>query len=166
MASKNFGKQMEQKFKEDYIKTVPDGFILRLPDQVSGYQNSNNISDFICYHNGCLLPIEVKAIQTISFPFSNLRQYDRMEAVCEIEGVKPIIIMWFVYLDRVIAVPIQTIKKMKKDGLKSLNPKTLNRNKYYIMDIPSVKLRTFMNSDYKCLDEILNNEELENYGEE
>lgn len=165
MASKNFGKQTEQKFKECYQKSVPDGFILRLADQVSGFSNSCNIADFICFHKGVLIPAEIKSVQTVSFPFANLRQYERMEAVSGIKGVKPVVIMWFTYLDRVIAVPIITIRKMKKNGLKSLNPKTIDRDKYYIMDIPSIKLKTFMDSDYSVLDNLPEIEEIEKWGE-
>lgn len=164
MAERSFGKQFEQKFRENWITSMPGSFILRLNDQVSGYNNSNNLSDFICFTKGILFPIETKSIQKVSFPFTNLVQYDRMEAVCDLEGVLPLVVMWFVNSDRVLAVPIKTIRKMKKHGLKSLNPNTVDREKYYMVDIPSVKLRTFMNSDYSCLTSMLSNEEIETYG--
>ena len=40
---------------------------------------------------------------------------------------------------------------MKSDGKKSVNIKMLNDNNYHIIDIPSKKLRTMMESDYSIL---------------
>ena len=40
---------------------------------------------------------------------------------------------------------------MKNDGLKSINIKTTDKKLYNIIEIPSVKKRVFMDSDYRCL---------------
>lgn len=165
-STKNFGKQFEQRVYEDFKRCYPEGLILRMHDQMSGFKTvSKNLCDYISYVKPIFYALEIKSVQTPSFPFTNLHQYDQMEAVCNIEGVKPLVIIWFVEKDLILAVPIQTIRKMKKDGLKSLNPTKLDTNKYYMMNVPSVKLRTFMKSDYRCLDDLPTNEELEKYGE-
>lgn len=43
------------------------------------------------------------------------------------------------------------MKKMHEDGKKSINIKMLEDNVYNIIEIPSVKKRTFMESDYSVL---------------
>ena len=48
-------------------------------------------------------------------------------------------------------VPISTITKMKEDDRKSVNVKYLDSHEYNIIEIPSVKKRVFMDSDYRCL---------------
>jgi len=48
-------------------------------------------------------------------------------------------------------VPISTITKLKEDGKKSVNVKMLDDNSYNIIEIPSVKKRVFLDSDYSCL---------------
>ena len=40
----NLGKSFEEKFKQDWIKTFPDSFIMRLYDQVSGYIVSRKLT--------------------------------------------------------------------------------------------------------------------------
>lgn len=40
---------------------------------------------------------------------------------------------------------------MKEDNRKSVNVKYLDSNEYNIIEIPSVKKRVFMDSDYRCL---------------
>lgn len=69
--------------------------------------------------------------------------------------------------DKVVFLPIATVKKMKEDGCKSFNIKMLSENKYDIIDIPSTKKRVYMNSDYSIiLTQFLNtfciNEEVKN----
>ena len=147
----SLGKMFETKFKEDWIRTFPDSFILRLYDTTNGFQNIGNPSDFICYNKGLLFLAEVKSVQSASFPFTNLRQYDRLLTYSHKQGVRPVVIIWFTKHNQVLAVPIVTIKKMKRDGLKSINPEKIERDKYFVVEVPSVKLRTFMKSDYSVL---------------
>ena len=45
-------------------------------------------------------------------------------------------------------IDIKTLEKLKEDGKKSYNIKMLEDNYYEAFEIPSKKLRTFMNSDY------------------
>lgn len=152
MAVLNKGKQFEGKVREDFRKSFPDGYILRLADQQSGYMNtSSNPADFVAYSYPYFFLLEAKSIQTPSFPFTNLRQYDRLLAAAYKPGVRAGVVMWFTEKDIVWFVPIVTIKKMKDEGLKSLNPDKLDLERFYVKKIPSVKLRTFMSSDYRVL---------------
>lgn len=57
--------------------------------------------------------------------------------------------MWFIDYDKVICFPIESLEKMKQDGLKSINIKTYEN--YPHIDIPSIKKRVFMDSDYTIL---------------
>ena len=47
--STNYGKAFEQKFKADFLKTVPNSTIDRLYDTMSGYKAISQISDYIGY---------------------------------------------------------------------------------------------------------------------
>lgn len=163
MSSGGLGKAFEQKVKECWIKSFPEGFILRLPDQMSGFHLSNNVADFICFNESKLFLLEAKSVQTASFPFANLRQYEKLLKCSHIKGVRPLVVIWYIKKDRVIAVPIVTIKKLIDDGFKSLNVDKVDRNRYYIMDIPSVKLRTFMDSDFSILMELPEDEEIDKF---
>lgn len=147
----NKGKAFENKVRENFRSSFPGGFILRLPDQMSGLHNSSNISDFLAYNYPYFFLLEAKSVQTASFPFTNLRQYDRLLDAAYKPGVRAGVVIWFTERDLVWYVPIVTVKKLKDDGIKSLNPDKVNRDNYFILNIPSVKLRTFMNSDYRVL---------------
>lgn len=147
----NLGKKFEQKVKEDWNKSFPNGLLIRLPDQQSMYYGSTNICDYLGFNKNTLFLLEVKSVQKPSFPFANLPQYERLKNYINIEGVRAGVIIWFTLTDNVIYVPISTVKKLKLDNIKSINYNKINREKYFIMDIPSRKLVTFMESDYKCL---------------
>lgn len=147
----NLGKSFEEKFKQDWIKTFPDSFIMRLYDQVSGYKTvSRNISDFICYKKPYFYIIECKSHAGASFPFEKLIQYDKMVSFIDIPGIIIGVVLFLYDKDLVLFVPLKTIKKMKEDGLKSVGIKHLDS--YAILKIPSKKLRVYMDSDYSCLE--------------
>ena len=147
----NLGKSFEEKFKQDWIKTFPDSFIIRLYDQVSGYKTvSRNISDFICYKKPYFYIIECKSHAGASFPFEKLTQYDKMVSFIDIPGIIIGVVLFLYDKDLVLFVPLKTIKKMKEDGLKSVGIKHLDS--YDILKVPSKKLRVYMDSDYSCLE--------------
>ena len=50
----NRGKQFEDVFRKDWKQSFPDTFLLRLPDQTSGFYGSRNLCDFIAYFDGIL----------------------------------------------------------------------------------------------------------------
>lgn len=161
----NRGKQFEKLFMEQWKQSFPNSFIYRLKDDTSGYAlTAANPCDFICFYKERLYLIETKTIQGNTFPFSNLSQYDKLLSYSSIDGLVAGVIVWYTERDKVFFVPIQTIKKMKEDGLKSVNVKTA-LDSYYVLDIPSVKKRVFMNSDYTILTSVLDNKDIERYYE-
>lgn len=150
------GKKFEEKFKEDWIKTMPDSSIDRIYDSVSGYKSISNISDFIAYKQPNIFYIECKTTKEATFNFNKLTQYDKLVEKVGISGVRTGVLIWFYNFDRVIYVPIKTVSKMKDDGLKSVNIRNIDSSNYRFYDIPSRKLRVYMESDYSIL---LNTEE-------
>ena len=148
----NRGKQFENVFKSCWIKSFPDSFILRLPDQQSGYfGTSRNICDFICFESNILFLLECKSIKGNTFPLSNLKQYDKLVHIKNIHNLRKGVIIWFYEHNRIVYVPIKTISQLIKDNKKSVNIKYLDEKMYYMLEIPSTLKRTFMDSDYKVL---------------
>lgn len=148
--SDNYGKNFEQKFKLDFLKTVPNSTIDRLYDPVGGYYGVRNISDFIGYSYPFIFYIELKTHKGASIPFDNITQYDKLIQKIGIKGVRAGVVLWLYEKDMVLYVPISTIRKMKEDGKKSVGVRSLEED-YKIIQIPSKKKRIFMDSDYSCL---------------
>lgn len=154
MASR--GKKFEDRFKSDWVESVTDSVCYRLYDTMSGYMGQRNVGDFICYKYPLMFIIDCKSIQGNTLPFSDLRQYDQMLEYKNIKGVRVGFVVWFVDHDKVLWIPVQTMEKIQKEGLKSYNiRKMFGNDDYPILEIPSYKLRTFMKSNYS---------ELINYG--
>lgn len=148
----NRGKQWEAKFKEDWNLTIPNSFLLRLPDQMSQYAGySSNICDFIGYKNSRLFLIECKSVHGNTFPLTNLRQYEKLVVYNNVKDIFPGVMMWWVDKDVVAWVPIRSIIKMKEDNKKSINVKMIDEKEYDIIVIPSAKKRVFMDSNYSIL---------------
>ena len=155
----NYGKQFENRFKTDWRKSFPESFLLRLPDNVSGYYGTaRNPCDFIGYQSGKLYLLETKSHYGNTFPFSKLTQYDKLSAYLGLPGVNPAVVIWFIDHDEVLWVPLDTIKQMKEDGRKSVNIRKLEG--YDVVHVPSVKKRVFMESDYTFLEEYRNESRL------
>lgn len=145
------GKQFELKFREDFSK-IPGSVVIRLPDQVSGYRcTSANVCDFYCYVKPTLFFVEVKSTSGNTYNFSDLRQYPLLSQYNDIPGLRRGVVIWFTEKDRVVYAPITTITKMMQDGKKSINIRTIDTEEYDVVNIPSVKKRVFMDSDYSCL---------------
>lgn len=147
----NYGKKFEAKFKSDFKKSFPGGTIDRLYDSVSGYKSISNISDFIGYNYPNIFYLEIKTHKGNTFPLDNLTQYDDLVEKVGIKGVRAGVIIWFYEHDKVWYVPISTITKMKEDGKKSVNVRKDIEAGYRIIEIPSVKKRFYMDSDYTVL---------------
>ena len=147
----NKGKQFEVKFKEDFKRSFPNGTIDRIYDTTNGYKTISNISDFIGYNYPNIYYLECKSHQGNTFPLTNLTQYDKLKAKVGIKGVRAGVVLWFIDHDKVYYVPISTITQLKKDDKKSVNVKMLQDKSYNIIEIPSVKKRVFLDSDYSCL---------------
>lgn len=144
------GKEFEAKFKEDFLKTVPNSTIDRLYDPVMGYISISNISDFIGFSTPNIFYLECKTSKGASLPFSNITQYDKLIEKIGIPGVRVGVVLWLYEKDLVLYIPISTIKQMKLEGKKSVGIKALEDG-YNIKMIPSIKKRVFMDSDYSCL---------------
>ena len=145
------GKKFEARFKQQFLASFPNSFILRLPDQVSGYKyTSSNICDFIGYAKGKLYLIECKTHLGASFPLSNLSQYNKLLPYVGIPGVRVGVVLWLIDKDKIFYVPISTVIQMKIKNKKSISYKDID--KWRIMEIPSIKKVVFMDSDYSVLD--------------
>lgn len=148
----NIGKSFEERFKEDWKKSFPNGTIDRLYDSMSGYLSISTVSDFICYNYPYMYYIECKAHKGASLPFTNITQYDKIKMKVGIPGIRAGIVLWLYEKDKVFYIPISTITKMKEDGEKSVGLRSLS--KYDIIEIPSKKLRTYMESNYSILSKL------------
>ena len=164
----DLGKKFEDKFRENWKKCFPGTFIYRLPDQQSGYGGggSSNPCDFFCYPGNCMVMAECKAHAGMSIPFSAIRQYDKMLEYKGLAKTFPGVVVWFYEKDTVIWVSIEEMEKMKADGEKSIGLRMIDDKKpyrklYNIITIPSKKLRTFMESEYNYLVEVLNGDRSE-----
>lgn len=146
--AKNYGKEFEQKFKEDFLK-IKDSTIDRLYDVVTGYKSIKQVSDFIGYKFPNIFYIECKSHRGASIPMANITQYDKLKDKVGIKGVRAGVVLWLIDKDIVMYVPMSTITNLKKDGEKSIGIRHLND--YNIIQIPSIKKRVFMDSDYSIL---------------
>ena len=146
----NRGKQFEIKFAENWKSTMPDSSIDRLKDQMSGYkETSKNVCDFICYLYPNIFYLECKSHAGASVPMRNITQYDHLKTKVGIKGVRSGVILWLYDKDKVYYVPTKTITQMKNDGEKSIGLRHIE--KYNMIEIPSIKKRVFMDSDYSIL---------------
>ena len=133
-------------------RTFPNSFILRLPDQQSGYYGSSkNICDFILYTKGTLFLLECKSHKGNTFPLSNLTQFGKLQEYKDINGVKPGLILWFIDHDVVCWVPIRTVIHYADAGKKSININDLDSDEFPIVRLNSEKKRTYMTTDYSGL---------------
>lgn len=150
MSDINRGKQFEEKFKADFSKL--EGVSLdRLYDPTGGLHGIKNISDFICYKFPNQFYIECKSCNENTWNFSNYTQYEKQLAKVGIPGVRVGVVLWMIKHDVVVYIPTKTIQCMKFDNRKSFNIKDLKAETYRIIQVPSVKRRIFMDSDYSVL---------------
>lgn len=148
----NRGKQFEGDVREDWKRTVPDSFIIRLPDQISGYINASaNPCDLIAFKSPYLFLIECKSIHGNTLPFSNIHQYSKLLKYKGITNLFPGILLWWIDLNTICWVPIEELEKMKKDGKKSVHIKMLDESEYKLFKIPAIKKTVRMQADYSTL---------------
>lgn len=159
----NLGKKYEDKFESDWEK-IPNTSIDRLYDPVGGYSGVRNICDFIVYNFPYIVYAECKSTKGNTFSLTKWSrdkkgressQYKKLKEKIGIKGVIAGLFIWFYDRDKVFFVPIATCKQMIEDGEKSVNCKKIVENKYKseyrIIEIPSVKKRVFMDSDYSVV---------------
>lgn len=144
----NRGVDFEHKFKEDWLRSFPNSLCYKIPNQMSGMHAIKNFADYICFDGTKMYMIDCKMHKGASFPISAFPQYERLIPLKNIKNLITGVVLWLYEKDIVCFIPTYTFEKAIKNNLKSINPKTIDREVYYIVDIPSVKLRTFMKSDY------------------
>ena len=71
-----------------------------------------------------------------------------------IKGVKAGVVIWYVDHDIVIWCPVESFLRIKEEGFKSINIRTLDLDEYKIKKLPSVKRRVFLDTDYRELFEV------------
>lgn len=146
-------KEFEDRVRKGWIKSFPDGVIIRLYDTMNGYFNIKNICDFIGYVYPNIYFLECKVHAGASIPFDKITQYDKMIEVAGLHGVRSGVIIYLYDKEKVYYVPIKTIEKMKADGKKSVGLRAVEEG-YRVIEIPSTKLRVFMDSDYTILKDL------------
>lgn len=146
--AQNKGKQFESRFRQNWLETVDDSVCYRLYDVQAGFKGVSNVGDFLCYKYPNFFIIDCKSKKGGTLPFSDIRQYEKMLEYKGISGVYTGVIIWFYEKDIVCWVPIETLEQIYKEGKKSFNIKMLDDHNYKCYNIPSKKLRTFMNTDY------------------
>lgn len=152
MSRPNRGKEFESRFAKDWLRTFPRSMAFRLKDDLSMRKGSaKNPCDFICFTHKTLFMLEVKSHYDNTFPFSNLTQYEKLVTYRDCEDTVVGVIIWFIDHDRIIFVDIDTVTQMKKDGQKSINIRLIDKQGYKYTEIPSVKSRVFLKSDYSVL---------------
>ena len=149
----NKGKAWEDKFRQDWRRCFPNSFMFRLKDQMTGYkETSGNPCDFLCFPgNGELFLIECKEHKGASIPFTAIPQYDRLLEYQGLPSVRAGVVLWLSDKDRVFWISIEEMEKMVKDGKKSIGLKMFEDKSYNIIEIPSVKKRVYLDSDYTVL---------------
>jgi len=159
MSNTKLGKKFEERFKLDWKACFPGTFLYRLPDQITGYKDtSQNPCDFLAFNNGILWMLECKETTEGTINFAKIPQLDRLKDYIGMENVAQYIIVWYSKYDRVIACSASEALKIREDGNKSIALKMLDNKLYNIIEIPSKKLRTFMESDYSGLPKIFRGE--------
>lgn len=146
--AKNYGKEFEQKFKEDFLK-LEDSTIDRLYDTMNGYKSIKQVSDFIGYAFPNIFYIECKSHRGASIPMGNITQYDKLKEKIGLTGVRAGVVLWLVDKDIVMYIPMATVKQLKESGEKSIGIRHLDDYNIYV--VPSTKKRVFMDSDYSLL---------------
>ena len=152
----NKGKNFEERFKEDWKKSFPEGDIVRLYDVTSGYMNISNISDFIGYVYPNMFYLECKAHSGASIPFSKISQYDKLLEKASIHGIRSGVVLYLYEKFREFYIPVKTIEKMKKEGEKSVGLRSLE--KYDIIEIPGKRMRVYLDEDYTVLKDLKDGE--------
>ena len=146
-------KTFEARFKNEFQEAFPEGTIIRLYDSMSGYKSVSNISDFIGYVYPNVYFLECKTHKGASIPFEKISQYDKLIKVAGIKGIRAGVVLFLYEKDKVYYIPAKTIEQMKADGKKSVGLKAVEEG-YRIIEVPSVKQRVFMKSDYSILREL------------
>lgn len=148
----NRGKMWERCFLESWKDTFPASFILRIPDQQSGYMGtSSNISDFIAFKSPYLYLIECKSTKGNTLPLSNLKQYERLLLYKDLPYVKIGFIVWWVDKGITAWVPLSSVTNIKKDNKKSIHVDCVINSAYNIIEVPNRIKRIYPKCDLSVI---------------
>ena len=79
----------------------------------------------------------------------NITQYDNLVTKVGIKGVRSGVVLWLYEKDKVFYIPTKTLIKLKDEGEKTVGLRHIN--KYEIFELPSIKKRVFMDTNYSLL---------------
>lgn len=134
------GKQAEAKIKQ-WLNRPDDGYSFdRIPDQMSGFYNSRNVCDFICFKSPYLVYIESKATYKDRFDFVQISDYQMTEMLkkSQIQNVFAVVIILFASDKRAFILNIQDIKYLIDSGQKSINIKKLDKWDFKYSEIQTI----------------------------
>lgn len=138
----NYGKQFENSVKKSWQK-IPDSFIMRIPDN----QYTDNICDFIAHKDDKTYLLECKSHKGNTFPLKNLTQFDKMMLYKDITNIEPYVIIWYIDHKTVIAVRIDDVDNIRKNGYKSINIKDIH-NHNNIVTVPISISKIYPDCDF------------------
>ena len=91
--SRDFGKAFEERFKEDFLRTVPNCSLDRIYDTMNGFKTISNICDYIGYSYPLIFYLECKSHKGASIPFEDIPQYKKLTYKVGIPGVRAGVIL-------------------------------------------------------------------------
>lgn len=137
----NLGKKSEAKLRQWLTQPEKGFYMMRLPDQLTGFYGSTNMCDFLLYKKPYFYPIESKATYSDRFDFSMLTetQHNDMLKASEVEGIIPYVAVLFATYKEMYLIKVTDIAELESKGKKSLNIKKIKN-----WDIPYIKVRTLL----------------------
>ena len=152
--SKNRGKQFEEIIKKAFQK-VEGCYIQRLYDPGFGYSGVKNFADFFIFLSPYLIFIECKSVDGGTLNFSRItdNQLKGLEEVSQKKNILGGVLVWFKDKDFTCFIPIESIIKAKKQGLKSISFASID-SFYYIL-LNGQKKRVLFEYDAESFLELL-----------
>ena len=134
------GKKAEAKIKE-WLDRPEEGYDFnRIPDQMSGLKDSDNICDFTLFKYPYHYYIESKSTWDDVFKFSMLTntQYTGLLEKSKIPGVFGIVMVLFATYKRAFIFDIREIDRLNTSVQKSLNIKKINKWDCWYQEIQTI----------------------------
>lgn len=150
--STNRGKEFEKKIREQF-KKLRNVSVDRINDNV-GFKGAYNIADLIVYRKPNKYYIELKCRKGTSFSFEGVNKDALldMQYQSNIRGVNCYFIVWFIDLDRTIAISAKEIyEQIHVHGRKSIGVNSFD--KFEFIEVKGIKKRKYYKYD---LEELLN----------
>ena len=115
----NKGKEFEGYFEKFCNENQID--CVRFYDTMQGFKSVSNACDFVVSQDiySPAVLVECKSTHATSFSL-DFRQYD---SLIKLTHFRSKVVIWFIKLKEIWALPISSITQMKENGLKSFNQK-------------------------------------------